>query len=157
MPSCPVSPQETQDRLAQGPIKLPTELNPISPATCSRPHRRPLSPPAATGTVLDFQDILQRFAFDNICKIAFGFDPAYLLPSLPQTKFAHAFEESVIISSDRFKAVIPLVWKIKKLLNIGSEKRLRIAVSEVQQFANNVIREKKGELIEKSSLESECA
>jgi hypothetical protein len=30
--------------LAQGPIKPPTELNPISPATCSRPHRQPLSP-----------------------------------------------------------------------------------------------------------------
>jgi hypothetical protein len=29
-----------------------------------------LSSAAATGTVLDFQDILQRFAFDNICKIA---------------------------------------------------------------------------------------
>ncbi|KAE7997751.1 hypothetical protein FH972_002355 [Carpinus fangiana] len=109
---------------------------------------------AATGTVLDFQDILQRFAFDNICKIAFGFDPAYLLPSLPQTKFAQAFEESAIISSDRFKALIPLVWKIKKLLNIGSEKRLRIAVLEVQEFAKNVIREKKHELREKSSLDS---
>ena len=113
-----------------------------------------LSSAAATGTVLDFQDILQRFAFDNICKIAFGFDPAYLLPSLPQTKFAQAFEESVIISSDRFKALIPLVWKIKKLLNIGSEKRLRIAVSDVQEFAKNVIREKKHELREKASLDS---
>ncbi|XP_059432448.1 cytochrome P450 94A2-like [Corylus avellana] len=60
-----------------------------------------LSSAAATGTVLDFEDILQRFAFDNICEIAFGFDPAYLLPSLPQTKFAQAFEDSVQISGDR--------------------------------------------------------
>jgi cytochrome P450 len=113
-----------------------------------------LSSAAATGTVLDFQDILQRFAFDNICKIAFGFDPAYLLPSLPQTKFAQAFEDSVTISSDRLKSSIPFVWKIKKLLNIGSEKRLRIAISEVQEFAKNIIREKKHELSEKSSLDS---
>jgi hypothetical protein len=42
----------TRDRLAQGPIKLPTELNPISPATCFCPHRRPLSPPACSGHVL---------------------------------------------------------------------------------------------------------
>ncbi|XP_062149599.1 cytochrome P450 94A2-like [Alnus glutinosa] len=113
-----------------------------------------LSSAAATGTVLDFQDILQRFAFDNICKIAFGFDPANLLPSLPQTKFAQAFDESVTISSERFRTLIPLVWKIKKLLNIGSEKRLRIAVSEVQEFSRKIIREKKHELRQKASLDS---
>jgi cytochrome P450 len=115
-----------------------------------------LSSAAGTGTVLDFQDILQRFAFDNVCKIAFGFDPAYLLPSLPQTNFAKAFEESVTISSERFNAAIPfpIVWKIKKLLNIGSEKRLRIAISEVREFAKNIIREKKHELREKASLDS---
>ncbi|KAG2719070.1 hypothetical protein I3843_03G241900 [Carya illinoinensis] len=108
---------------------------------------------AKTGTVLDFQDILQRFAFDNICKIAFGFDPAYLLPSLPKAKFAEAFEEGVKISTERFLAVFPL-WKIKKLLNIGSEKRLRIAVSEIREYATKIIREKKHELCEKASLDS---
>ncbi|KAE7997764.1 hypothetical protein FH972_002368 [Carpinus fangiana] len=115
-----------------------------------------LSSAAGTGTVLDFQDILQSFAFDNVCKIAFGFDSAYLLPSLPQTNFAKAFEESVTISSERFNAAIPfpIVWKIKKLLNIGSEKRLRIAISEVREFAKNIIREKKHELREKASLDS---
>ncbi|KAE8037861.1 hypothetical protein FH972_010416 [Carpinus fangiana] len=113
-----------------------------------------LSVAAATGTVLDLQDILQRFAFDNICKIAFGFDPAYLLPSLPQTKFAQAFEETVKISSDRFNSVISVIWKIKKLLNIGSEKQMRIAVSVVKEFAKNIIRKKKNELKEKASLDS---
>ncbi|XP_059441686.1 cytochrome P450 94A1-like [Corylus avellana] len=113
-----------------------------------------LSVAAATGTVLDFQDILQRFAFDNMCNIAFGFDPAYLLPSLPQTKFAQAFEESVKNINDRFNAVIPTIWKIKKLLNIGSEKRMRIAVSVVKEFAENIIRKKKQELKEKASLDS---
>ncbi|KAI7991882.1 Cytochrome P450 94A2 [Camellia lanceoleosa] len=56
---------------------------------------------AANKTVLDFQDILQRFAFDNICKIAFGHDPAYLLPSLPQEKFAVAFDAAARISGQR--------------------------------------------------------
>ncbi|KAJ6412223.1 hypothetical protein OIU84_005308 [Salix udensis] len=45
-----------------------------------------LSTAAANNTVLDLQDILQRFAFDNICKIAFGHDPAYLLPDLPEAE-----------------------------------------------------------------------
>lgn len=43
--------------------------------------------------VLDFQDILQRFAFNNICEIAFGFDPECLTPSLPQAEFAEAFDK----------------------------------------------------------------
>ncbi|GLJ31541.1 hypothetical protein SUGI_0633030 [Cryptomeria japonica] len=32
---------------------------------------------------LDMQDVFKRFAFDNICQVAFGMDPAYLDISLP--------------------------------------------------------------------------
>ncbi|KAG5043563.1 hypothetical protein AAZX31_03G141800 [Glycine max] len=109
---------------------------------------------AAQDKTLDFQDILQRFAFDNICKIAFGFDPEYLTLSAERSKFAQAFEEATEISSKRFREPLPLVWKIKRLLNIGSERRLRRAVKEVHEFARNIVREKKKELKEKQSLES---
>lgn len=109
---------------------------------------------AANVTVIDFQDILQRFAFDNICKIAFGYDPAYLLPSLPQAKLALAFEEATRLSSERFSLPIPLIWRIKRVLNIGSEKQLKEAVNQVHQYAREIIREKKQELREKSSLDS---
>ncbi|KAI7992637.1 Cytochrome P450 94A1 [Camellia lanceoleosa] len=80
-----------------------------------------LSSAAANKTVLDLQDILQRFAFDNICKIAFGYDPAYLLPSLPQEQFAVAFDTAARI---------------------------------IREFAKEIVKEKKQELGEKSSLES---
>ncbi|CAJ1902168.1 unnamed protein product [Sphenostylis stenocarpa] len=103
---------------------------------------------------LDFQDILQRFAFDNICKISFGFDPEYLTPSVERSRFARAFEEATEISSNRFREPLWLVWKLKRVLNIGSEKRLRMAVREVREFAKNIVREKKRELKEKESLES---
>ncbi|KAI7992145.1 Cytochrome P450 94A2 [Camellia lanceoleosa] len=101
---------------------------------------------AANKTVLDLQDILQRFGFDNICKIAFGHDPAYLLPSLPQEKFALAFENAARISGERFGEFHPLIWKIKRVLNIGSEKQMRIAVNEVREFAKEIVKEKKQEL-----------
>ncbi|XP_060171546.1 cytochrome P450 94A1-like [Lycium barbarum] len=109
---------------------------------------------AAEKKVLDFQDILQRFAFDNICKIAFGYDPGYLLPTLPEAEFAVAFEDSVRLSSQRFILPSPLIWKIKRALNIGSEKKLRIAVQQVREFAKKIVREKQKELNEKSSLDS---
>ncbi|GFY98855.1 cytochrome P450, family 94, subfamily B, polypeptide 3 [Actinidia rufa] len=84
-----------------------------------------LSSAAKKGTILDLQDILQRFAFDNICTIAFGYDPETLIPSLPDVKFAQAFEEA-----------------------------LRISVNEVREFAREILREKKNELKTKSSLDS---
>lgn len=105
-----------------------------------------LTTAAANDTVLDLQDILQRFALDNICRIAFGYDPAYLTPSLPQAKFAVAFEDAVRISSERFRMITPLLWKFKRFFNIGSEKRLKEAVSEIRQFTMKILNEKKQEL-----------
>ncbi|KAL2485956.1 Cytochrome [Abeliophyllum distichum] len=108
---------------------------------------------AANKTVLDFQDILQRFAFDNICKIAFGYDPAYLLPSLPQARFAVAFENALTLISERFNSNIPFIWKIKRALNIGSEKQLKIVVKEVREFAKSIIKEKKQEKTSEESID----
>lgn len=113
-----------------------------------------LAAAAANDTVLDFQDILQRFAFDNICRIAFGHDPAYLTPSLPQAKFAVAFEDGVRICSERFRLITPLIWKIQKFLNIGSEKRLKVAVAEIRQFAMKILNEKKEEISRNPSIQS---
>ncbi|KAJ4960327.1 hypothetical protein NE237_020237 [Protea cynaroides] len=116
-----------------------------------------LSEATTKKTVFDLQDILQRFTFDNICKIAFGFDPACLSPSFPQpeSEFAEAFEEATRISNERFNAVMPQVWKLKRALNIGSERQLREALSTVREYATNLVRQKKRELEEKSSIESE--
>ncbi|XP_048322576.2 cytochrome P450 94A1 [Ziziphus jujuba] len=70
------------------------------------------------------------------------------------SKFAIAFDDTVKISGERNDSLIPIIWKIKKFFGIGSEKRLATAISEVRDFAIPVIREKKMELSEKSSLES---
>ncbi|CAH9073824.1 unnamed protein product [Cuscuta europaea] len=113
-----------------------------------------LSSASREKTLLDFQDILQRFAFDNICKISFGYDPGYLSPSLPAATLAVAFEEALKISSQRYDEISPLVWKLKRRFNIGSERKLRIAVDEVRDFAKKIVREKKKELEEKSTLDS---
>ncbi|WCJ23106.1 Cytochrome P450 94A1 [Euphorbia peplus] len=111
-----------------------------------------LSSAAKNRTVLDFENVLQRFGFDNICQIAFGYDPECLLPSLPEQKIAEAFEDGIRISSERFGS---LSWKIKKFFNIGSEKRLREAVSEVRDFAVKLVKEKKERLKSEISMESE--
>ncbi|KAL4326306.1 hypothetical protein GQ457_11G003140 [Hibiscus cannabinus] len=113
-----------------------------------------LSDAVSDNKVLDLQDVLQRFAFDNVCRIAFGHDPACLLPSLPQTQFADAFEDATHLSSKRFRAPLSIIWRMKRFFNVGSERKLKIAISRVRDFAKKIVREKKHELSNKSSLES---
>jgi len=86
--------------------------------------------------------------------IAFGFDPEYLLPSLPQTAFVKAFDNSSRISMERLNAPFPFLWKVKKILNVGKERELKQAVAEVRGLAARIIKEKRKELKEKSALES---
>ncbi|XP_071723426.1 cytochrome P450 94A2-like [Rutidosis leptorrhynchoides] len=109
---------------------------------------------AKNNRVLDLQDILQRFAFDNICKIAFGFDPECLLPSLPKSEFAEAFDYCVMVCTERLRGLFPIIWKVKRLLNVGDERRLRVAAKKVNDYAKHMVREKSKELKEKNSIES---
>uniref|UniRef100_A0A803MJ23 Cytochrome P450 n=1 Tax=Chenopodium quinoa TaxID=63459 RepID=A0A803MJ23_CHEQI len=90
--------------------------------------------------VLDLQDILERFAFDNVCKLAFDFDPGCLAgDGSGESEFMRAFEDAASLSAERFMCALPLIWKVKKFLNIGSEKRLRESIKTVHGFADKII------------------
>ncbi|KAG6438258.1 hypothetical protein SASPL_103195 [Salvia splendens] len=110
---------------------------------------------ASSAAAVDLQDILQRFAFDNICRIAFGYDPAYLLPSLPEVEFAEVFDSALNLISERFNSNIPFLWKINRALGLGKEKKLMGKIDEVREFAKKIMREKESELRRRSTLESE--
>lgn len=94
---------------------------------------------------VDLQDILLRLTFDNVCMIAFGVDPGCLRPGLPEIPFARAFESATEATLMRF--VTPtLVWKTMRYLKLGTEKTLEKAITEVQKFADEVIKTRKKEL-----------
>lgn len=94
---------------------------------------------------VDLQDVLLRLTFDNVCMIAFGVDPGCLSPGLPEIPFARAFEAATEATLMRF--VTPtLFWKAMKCLKLGTEKTLDKAITEVDKFANEVIRTRKKEL-----------
>ncbi|KAH7517330.1 hypothetical protein FEM48_Zijuj09G0052100 [Ziziphus jujuba var. spinosa] len=59
-----------------------------------------------------------------------------------------------VLQSQRSLSFVPWVWKIKKIFGIRSEKQLAQPISEVQDFATHIVREKKKELAEKSSVDS---
>nr|ATG29903.1 CYP94P6 [Taxus chinensis] len=96
---------------------------------------------------LDMQEVLKRFGFDNICKVAFGTDPGCLDISLPVSEFAEAFDVATDLIVKRFFHPVPFAWKVMRRLNVGSEKRLREAIRAVHNFAEGVIRTRKTEMI----------
>lgn len=93
------------------------------------------------GQVLDLQDIFRRFSFDNICKFSFGFDPGCLLSSLPTSSFADAFDLASKLSAERAMIASPVIWKIKRFFNVGSEKKLKEAIHIVNDLAEGVIKQ----------------
>lgn len=95
------------------------------------------------GGVLDLQDVLRRFSFDSICKFSFGMDPGCLKLSLPVSDLQVAFDLASKLSAERAMTVSPLVWKIKRALNIGSEKKLKEAIKKVDILAQEVISHKR--------------
>ncbi|KAM4122198.1 hypothetical protein ACJW30_01G064300 [Castanea mollissima] len=109
-----------------------------------------LTKASETQQVLDLQDILERFAFDNVCKLAFNVDPSCLsVDGTGASEFMRAFEEATTISFGRFMYALPFLAKVKKFLNIGSERRLKESIKIVHEFADNIIRSKMGQKVDK--------
>ncbi|KAJ8449753.1 hypothetical protein Cgig2_001409 [Carnegiea gigantea] len=109
--------------------------------------RRHKIAPVGTNTIKNqgysyrLKDVLERFAFDNVCKLAFNVDPGCLAgDGSGECEFMQAFEEATTLTLERFMYVLPFLWKVKKFLCIGSEKRLRESIKIVHDFANNIIR-----------------
>ncbi|XP_022753768.1 cytochrome P450 94C1-like [Durio zibethinus] len=93
--------------------------------------------------VLDLQDVFRRFSFDIICKFSFGLDPGCLNLSLPISEFAEAFDLASKLSAQRAVASSPLIWKVKRLLNLGTEKQLKEAIKMVDEFAQEMINQRR--------------
>nr|XP_043607654.1 cytochrome P450 86B1-like [Erigeron canadensis] len=101
---------------------------------------------AKKGTVIDLQDVLLRFTFDNTCSVAFGVDSGCLEVGLPETPFAKAFEKVTFASLMRF--LVPrYVWRPMKYWTLGFEQTLQDAVKIVHDFAEKTVRERKMELL----------
>ncbi|KAL6595581.1 hypothetical protein ACP70R_047921 [Stipagrostis hirtigluma subsp. patula] len=98
---------------------------------------------ADDGAVVDLQDVFRRFAFDTICKISFGLDPGCLEREMPVSKFADAFDTATRLTAVRGAAASPLLWKAKRLLNVGSERELKKAIKLVDELAAAMIRERR--------------
>ncbi|KAM7272836.1 hypothetical protein ACFE04_027500 [Oxalis oulophora] len=88
---------------------------------------------------LDLQDVFRRFSFDIICKFSFGFDPECVSLTFLESEFANAFDMASKLSALRAISPSTLVWKVKRLFNVGSEKELKKSIKLVNALATRVI------------------
>ncbi|XP_022142706.1 cytochrome P450 94C1 [Momordica charantia] len=103
----------------------------------------PVMSAAAMATAVDLQDVFRRFSFDVICRFSFGVDPGCLRLSMPVSEFAVAFDVASRVSAERAMGTWPVMWRIKRALNLGSERRLKEAIKIVNGLAEEVIRHRR--------------
>ncbi|KAK4779533.1 hypothetical protein SAY87_015639 [Trapa incisa] len=120
--------------------EIRTRLLPLFDSVIARPSSEdPVKPHPG----FDLQDVFRRFSFDTICRFSFGLDPGCLKLSLPMSEFAVAFDAASRLSAQRALTRASLVWKLKRLLNIGSEKKLSEAIKMINTLAEEVIRQRR--------------
>ncbi|KAM0069642.1 putative cytochrome P450 [Helianthus debilis subsp. tardiflorus] len=88
---------------------------------------------------------LRVFISDTLVLKKFGVkDPKCLL-------FVQAFDVAVEHTSYRFMSPLPVVWKLKRFLNIGSERKYKEAIETVNEFAMEVIKSKETQIGDKTN------
>ncbi|KAL1136834.1 hypothetical protein V6Z11_A12G266000 [Gossypium hirsutum] len=98
------------------------------------------------GKPVDFQDLLLRLTFDNICGLTFGKDPQTASPGLPENGFATAFDRATEATLQRF--ILPeIIWKLKKWLGLGMEVKLTRSLDHMDKFLSEIINTRKLELL----------
>ncbi|KAK3416685.1 hypothetical protein EUGRSUZ_H02456 [Eucalyptus grandis] len=94
--------------------------------------------PGDDKSLLDIQDVLLQFTFDNICITAFGVNSGCLTVDLPEVRFARAFEEATELTLIRF--------------SVPPYRRLKEAVRIVQEFADKTVSDRRMEMSKLGSL-----
>ncbi|CAM0885114.1 unnamed protein product [Alopecurus aequalis] len=99
---------------------------------------------AGSGEAVDLQDVLKRFAFDNICSVAFGVESSTLLEAEGGKQRRHeaffaAFDDAMEISFGRILQPTTLVWRAMRLANIGAERRMREAIRVVDEYVMGMV------------------
>lgn len=105
---------------------------------------------------VDFQDLLLRMTFDNICGLAFGKDPQTLSQELPENSFAVAFDRATEATLQRF--LLPqAIWKLRKCLRLGLEVSMGPSLKHIDEYLSDIISTRKLELASRDREQGEAA
>lgn len=102
---------------------------------------------ARSGSAIDLQEILIRFALDNLCTVGLGVDLCSLNPPGRDVEIAKAFEEAMDATISRF--IIPYsIWKTMRFLGVGTERKLKASLQTIDEFAAEAIRIRRKEMLQ---------
>ncbi|MBA0617300.1 hypothetical protein Godav_026759 [Gossypium davidsonii] len=100
-----------------------------------------------SGQVIEFQDMLMKYTMESIIKVGFGVDLNCMSLSSNEddegSTFLKAFDDAT--QSLYFRYIDPL-WKLKRVLNLGSEASLKRNIKVIDNFIYDVLRTKKKQL-----------
>ncbi|KAF5744329.1 hypothetical protein HS088_TW08G00932 [Tripterygium wilfordii] len=100
---------------------------------------------SAAGQSFDIQDIFMRCALDSIFKVGFGMELNCLEGSTEEaTAFMKAFDDSNALVYWRY---VDPFWRLKRLLNIGSEASLKKNVRLIDNFVYKLISTRRNLLV----------
>ncbi|XP_004142037.3 alkane hydroxylase MAH1 [Cucumis sativus] len=105
------------------------------------------------GSVLDLQDLFQRFSFDSTCLFVTGFDFHSLSLEFPQVPFSRAVDEAEEVILIRH--VFPkMLWDFEEKFQIGQAKKMKQAWKIIDQVIAELIASKR-ESLKKNLKEKE--
>ncbi|RYR55256.1 hypothetical protein Ahy_A06g030498 [Arachis hypogaea] len=82
---------------------------------------------------------MKKFSFNIICKFSFEINSECFIPSFSESKLADSFDLASKLSVQRAMLSLPLIWKLKRLPNIGSENKLKEAIGVVDNVVMEMI------------------
>ncbi|KAJ4848365.1 hypothetical protein Tsubulata_012752, partial [Turnera subulata] len=100
------------------------------------------------GSVVDLQDLFQRFTFDATCLIFTGHDPGCLSINFPDVAFSKAVDD--VEEAIFYRHIVPqAIWQLQRRLGIGEEKKYKRAWQTIDQVVGEIISDKKEELCQR--------
>ncbi|ONI25160.1 hypothetical protein PRUPE_2G285200 [Prunus persica] len=101
---------------------------------------RIISEAATSGQAIEIQDLFMKAALDSIVNVLLGIEVDTMYGTNKEAiRFSNAFD---VANEMTLYRCVDFSWKIKKLLNIGSEAMLRKSIKVADEFVYNLIKSK---------------
>ncbi|KAJ3680064.1 hypothetical protein LUZ60_016342 [Juncus effusus] len=94
---------------------------------------------ASSNQMMDIQDLLMKSTLDSIFKVGFGVELGALSGLEEGKRFSKAFDET---SCQLIYRYVDIFWKLKRLLNVGSEAKMKKNIQLMDSFIYGVIDKK---------------
>ncbi|KDP35257.1 hypothetical protein JCGZ_09416 [Jatropha curcas] len=103
-------------------------------------------------SVVDLQDLFQRFTFDITCELVTGYNPRSLSTEFPKIEFSKALDDAE--EALFYRHIIPeFIWKFQRWLGIGQEKKMAKAEKVLDDTSRKYISRKREQLVKNNKGE----